>query len=125
MNTVSLPFLQELALNFTEDDYFLMVARKDETIISFCLFLIEGEEAVYYQGATDFSFVKTGISSELMFESFVALSDRNITSVNMNGLGDPGVRKWKESFNLNVFDILVYEKSGTTFRILKKIYELF
>lgn len=115
LNTFSLELLNQIALLLHKDDYLLMVAQHDDNIIAFSLFLIAEDKAIYYQGATDIRHLKAGVSSELMYRSFVELLQRNIKCVDMNGLDDSGVAKWKESFNLDIHKILTYEKSGIFF----------
>ena len=122
INTLSLKMLKELSLILSEDDYLLMLAKSDEMVISFCLFLIENDKAIYYQGSTATSFVRSGVSSELMYEGLTSLSDRSVKTLDMNGLGDPGVRKWKESFNLNNIELIHYEREGIVFNLFRKIY---
>ena len=126
LNTFSLDLLKKIGLLLDKNDYLLMVAKYNNDIVAFSLFLIAEDMAIYYHGATDLKYLKTGVSSEIMYKSFVALSLRNIKCVDMNGLDDSGVAKWKKSFNLNTFEILTYEKSGIIFSlffwIAKKLF---
>lgn len=123
INTLSLKTLKELSLKLSEDDYLLMLAKSDEMVISFCLFLIENDKAIYYQGSTATRFVRSGVSSELMYEGLTSLSDRSVKTLDMNGLGDPGVRKWKESFNLTTVELFDYESGGFVFNLFRKILQ--
>ncbi len=80
------------------EEGFTIGAFKNKKLINFSNFLIYKDTAYYYQGGTLPDYLSIGASTFTMVEGMRECINRNVTYLDLNGLGDKNVRKWKESF---------------------------
>ena len=125
INTASGSLFEGLSNELEPQDYVFVLGFRDDVDVSFALFLVDGEDAIYYHGGTHFDHTRFGVSSLVMFDGFLELRKRGVKRLDMNGLDDPGVSKWKESFSVEPYTEVVIERIGIGFYFVMKIYELF
>jgi|MDSW01.1.fsa_nt_gb lipid II:glycine glycyltransferase (peptidoglycan interpeptide bridge formation enzyme) len=109
-NTFSRSFVSFLGKRMDSEAYLLLKGIKNQRDIAFLLFLIDDDEAIYYQGGTEYHSLKTGVSSLLMYEAFKSLAARGVKTLDLNGVDDPGVGKWKMSFGLDRHQEIIFER---------------
>ena len=91
-------------------------------LINFAIFLRYDQTYYYYQGGTKSDYLSKGASTLSMIEGISRCIDLGGSYVDLNGTGDSGVKKWKESFGgVEVTDYRIIRCSGLMNPLIDRI----
>jgi hypothetical protein len=124
-NSLSKKALKSLAIysDGRPDQCFTIGVFLGKDLINIGIFLGFDQTYYYYQGGTRIEYLSKGASTLSMIEGISRCIDLGGRHFDLNGTGDPGVRKWKESFGgIEVTDYQITRCSNLMNPILDRIF---